>query len=89
MYDNVPMYHSNSERTRWVGGNLPVHVEKKTKSETLLRNHITEIILMKVYNMTIPAKNCRIKLKVSTYMDGMGPSFLLTLACLPMSDNVR
>ena len=27
--------------------------------------------------------------KVSTYMDGMRPSLLLILACLPMSDIVR
>ena len=26
--------------------------------------------------------------KVSTYMDGMQPSFIRTLACLPMSDIV-
>ena len=39
--------------------------------------------------MTISAKDCRIKLKVSTYMDGMRPSFLLILECLPMSDIVR
>ena len=43
---------------------------------------------MKVYNMTILAKECRVKLKVSTYMDGVRPSFLLILACLSMSDNV-
>ena len=29
------------------------------------------------------------KRKVSTYMDGMRQSFLLILACLPMSDIVR
>ena len=39
--------------------------------------------------MTILAKDCRVKLKVSTYMDGMRPSFLLILACLPMSDIVQ
>ena len=39
--------------------------------------------------MTILAKDCRVKLKVSTYMEGMRPSFLLILACLPMSDIVR
>ena len=39
--------------------------------------------------MTILAKECRVKLKVSNYMDGMRPSFLLILECLPMSDNVR
>ena len=39
--------------------------------------------------MTILAKDCRIELKVSTYMDGMRPSFLPILACLPMSDIVR
>ena len=44
---------------------------------------------MKVYNMTIPAKDCRFKLKVSTYMDDMGPSFLLTLACLHISAIAR
>ena len=44
---------------------------------------------MKVYNMTILAKESRIKLKVSTYMDDMRPNFLPILACLPMSDIVR
>ena len=44
---------------------------------------------MKVYNMTILAKECRVKLKVSTYMDGMRPSFLLILASLPTSDIVQ
>ena len=56
---------------------------------TLLCNLITEIILMKFYNMTILAKEYRVKLKVTTYMDGMRTSFLLVLACLPMSDIVR
>ena len=36
---------------------------------------------MKVYNITILAKDCCIKLKVSTYMNGMRPSFLQILAC--------
>ena len=35
------------------------------------------------------SQDCRIKLKVSTYIDSMRPSFLLILACLPMSDIVR
>ena len=30
MYDNVHMYHSNSQLTSLVGENEPVHVEKKT-----------------------------------------------------------
>ena len=29
LYDNVQIYHSNSQLTRWVGENKPVHVEKK------------------------------------------------------------
>ena len=59
---------------------------------TLLCNLITEIALMKVYNRTTLPKECRVKLKRKcppTYADGMRPSFLLILACLPMSDIVR
>ena len=59
-YDNVDMYHSNIQLTRWVRVNGQVHAGKEDKQ---VKQHyyvlITEIILMKVYNMTIPAKHCQ------------------------------
>ena len=45
----------------------------KLRNAPLLCNLITEIILMNVQNMTIPAKVCHVKLnkKVSIDMEGM------------------
>ena len=64
-------------------------VWEKINSETTLLHNL--IILMKVYNMTILAKDCRVKLNgESIYLHGMHVtySFLLILVCLSMNDIV-
>ena len=51
---------------------------------TLLRNFITEIILMNVHNISILAKVCHVKLnkKVSIYMEGMWSTEILINSCV-------
>ena len=56
VYDNVLMYHSNSQLTSWVGVNGAVHVgkeDKQVKQRTLLYNLIPKIYANE--GLTIPA----------------------------------
>ena len=78
LYDNVHMYHSNSQLTTWVGGNGTVHVEKKDKE---VKQHSYVTSLQKL-SKTVMSKW---REKVSTYMDSMRPSLLLIYVCLPIS----
>ena len=53
------------------------------KITTLLWNHITEIKLMKVYNMTILAKDCHVKLNgESVYLHVQNVTEYLTNSCM-------
>ena len=57
--------------------------DKKVRETTLLRNLITEIVLMKVYNMTILAKDCRVKSnEESIYLHGRHVTEFLTISCM-------
>ena len=93
LYDNVHMYYSNIQLTNWVGGNEPVHVEKINKWNV---QHYYVTSSQKIFWEVLQYDNISQKNvvsnwteKVSTYIDGIRPSFLLILASLPMSDNVR